>query len=389
VTTTLTPGAAQPEILVVDDTPENIELLYKMLNRQGFRIAAAPSGEIALKIAPQIQPSLILLDVMMPGIDGYETCRQLKANPKTCDIPVIFVTARNDESDLIKGFALGAADFIRKPIRTEELNARISTQLKVSSLISTQQKQLLQAQKLAQLGEQMAEMGHEVSTPIGIAVTAQSCMQEELIKLTQIIEEKRLSKSLLMDFIQTSEEILALSLSNIEIAANLLESFKRIAVDQCSVARRRFNLHDYLHQIVFSLGPKLKKTAISVNIDCDKTLKITSCPGELSQVITNLITNSITHAYDPSQQGEIDIRAERKNSTLKLSYADNGNGIPEEAMAKIFDKYYTSKVNDGGSGLGLYFVKNIVENIFHGTLHCASAPGEGTVFNLTLPLNSA
>jgi len=175
-------------------------------------------------------------------------------------------------------------------------------------------------------------------------------------------------------------------LSNAERAANLIQSFKQVAVDQTSEARRDFELNDYLHEIITSLQPKLRRTRIRVSIECPPEIKMDSFPGALSQVITNLVMNALIHAFDDAKIGKISIHAQHlENDNVSLLIADNGSGIPATYLHRIFEPFFTTKRGSGGSGLGLHIVYNIVRQQLWGTIEVKSTMGEGTSFLIVIP----
>lgn len=199
----------QMNILVVDDTPDSLRLLVGILTEQGYRVRAAPNGRLALSAAQKMPPDLILLDINMPEIDGYEVCRQLKADARTCDVPVIFLSAWSDVFDKVKAFSVGGVDYITKPFQIEEAIARIRTHLTICSLRSTlQQKnddltrtlnelkatqsQLIQAEKMAALGQLVANVAHEINTPLGAirssAETINHFLAQDLEALSEVLQ---------------------------------------------------------------------------------------------------------------------------------------------------------------------------------------------------------
>ena len=376
---------AGKHILVIDDVPAVSELLKVILDREGYKVTCVGSGEDGLDFVAKNPVDLILLDILMEGIDGFETCRRLKENEMTKQIPVIFVTAKNDTEDIVEGFNLGAVDFLVKPLRKEDICVRVETQLKVRAFIQAQQAQIIQAEKLASLAELMGEFSHELETPIGIILTAQSHLSERLAKFREFMDSNKLTKSKLVNFIDIVEDSTKLTISNINRAIERTSSFKRLSVDQCSETRRQFNLYEYLNHIELALRSKFINTDHTVCIECPKDIVIDSFPGALSQVVINLINNALIHAFDGIEQGSISLKVERNDDGVTIIFNDDGNGISPERLPKIFSQYYTSRAHEGGTGLGLYLVKSIVEKKLHGRLACESIVGEGTTFIIDLP----
>ena len=174
-------------------------------------------------------------------------------------------------------------------------------------------------------------------------------------------------------------------LSNLKRAAELIRSFKQVAVDRSTEDRRVFHLRAYLDEILMSLRPHLKKTEHTVSVICDPKLIMDSYPGALSQIITNLVMNSLVHAFEPGEAGRITISAAQDRDQVQINYADNGKGIPNENLDKIFEPFYTTRRGRGGTGLGLHILYNLVTQKLGGTVRCESTPGQGTSFTLLLP----
>ncbi|HEX9059901.1 MAG TPA: HAMP domain-containing sensor histidine kinase, partial [Clostridia bacterium] len=166
-----------------------------------------------------------------------------------------------------------------------------------------------------------------------------------------------------------------------------IKSFKQIAVDQSIEEKRVFNVNNYINEVLLSLNPKLKMTKLTVGIDCPKDLEIYSYPGGLSQILTNLVVNSIVHAYDEGEKGTISIKISTENDTMKFIYSDDGKGISKDDLIKIFDPFFTTKRGTGGTGLGLNIVYNIVTQQYGGTIKCESVFGDGTTFIINIPLH--
>ena len=381
---------AGKHILVVDDVPAISDFLTVLLTREGYQVSTVTNGESALEFVAEHLPDLILLDIMMEGIDGFETCRRLKADEIARHIPVIFITASNNPEDIVAGFNLGAVDFLAKPLGREDVCSRVATQLKVQAFIQAQQEQIIQAEKLASIAELMGEFSHELETPIGIILTAQSHMADKLAQFKAIMADNKLTKHKLTAFVDAVEDANQLIHSNINRAIERTSSFKRLSVDQCSEERRKFKLFEYLHHIDQTLRSKFLNNNHTIVIDCDESLQLDSFPGALSQVLINLINNSMLHGFEQMDEGVITIRVEVDDvdgGHVRLLYSDNGKGIDGEQLPKIFNQYYTSKPHDGGSGIGLYLVKSIIENKLEGSFSCHSEPGEGIHFDIELPIS--
>lgn len=396
-------------ILIVDDNVTNLGVIADYLEDYGFDVMAVRDGFEAIELIRYAPVDLILLDVMMPGIDGFETCRRLKADPKTKDIPVIFMTALNGIDDKVKGFEVGAVDYITKPIQQAEVLARITTHLRLQNLtkswqkqtvvlqemneeltktlkdLQATQKQLIESEKMAALGSLVAGVAHEINTPLGVGVTAASTLDQETELFVEACKTG-LTRATLKDYIHTAKQSSKLILSNLTRAADLVYSFKQVAVDQTTSEKRDFNLKTYLKAVLRSLGPQLSR--YTVEIKGGDTIHLHSYPGAFSQVITNLVMNSLTHAYDKGQTGNLQFEYQQNQTHAIMSYSDDGCGIQAEHLEKIFDPFFTTARHQGGTGLGLHIVYNLVTQKLGGTISCESQVGQGTKFSLHLPLEA-
>lgn len=268
---------------------------------------------------------------------------------------------------------------IRK--RTQDLKAKEAT---LGTLIATQKK-LVEAEKMASLGSLVAGVAHEINTPVGNAVTAASHLNTEVKTAIEMYDAEEMSHDDLENYLNRSREALKIILENLIRASKLVKSFKQVSVDQAHDEERCFNVKDYLDQILIGLSPEVKKTRQTLKVSCDEDIEFVSFPGIFAQVITNFVINSLHHAFDPDDEGYISIEIKRENDDLNVVFSDNGKGIPKENMNKIYDPFFTTARNEGGTGLGLNIVYNMVTQKLGGDIHCESTEGEGTSFILRLP----
>ena len=375
-------------LLIVDDNPTNLGVLTEYLEEQGFEILSAEDGYAGLEIAQFAKPNMILLDVMMPGIDGFETCRRLKADEKTQNIPVIFMTALDHTKDKVNGFKVGGVDYITKPVEQEEVLARINTHLRLQELTGQLQQshqELIQSEKMASLGRLVAGFAHELNTPLGVAIGSASLLQREAKKINQLMEQEEVYVEELLSALDSIDKGSNLTLSNLERAANLVTSFKRTAVDQTSDTVRTFQIQQLIQDTINTLHSRFKNTEIDISVDCPNDFKVKSLPGALEQILTNLLMNSLIHGFDEGKNaGSISIKAQLDEDNLHLEYSDNGKGIVSENLAKIFEPFFTTHRAHGGSGLGMYICYNLVTQL-QGTITCESQLGEGVVFKIDYP----
>lgn len=272
------------------------------------------------------------------------------------------------------------AEEMRKKTGTNENLERALQQLRDA------QAQLVQSEKMASLGELVAGVAHEINTPVGVAVSAASTLREYAVRLQQQQERGLMTRTELNRFLSLADESSRLVLNNLERAAELIQSFKRVAVDQSSGERRRFALRDYLDEVTTSLMPELRKTRHRVEVSCPEELVVDSYPGALAQVVTNLVTNSLLHAYEQDQAGHIRIEAApAADGEINLRYSDDGRGIPPEHHGKVFDPFFTTRRGEGGSGLGLHIVYNLVTQLLRGSIQLSSEANRGACFIIRFP----
>ncbi|HEY0837463.1 MAG TPA: PAS domain S-box protein [Azospirillum sp.] len=248
------------------------------------------------------------------------------------------------------------------------------------------QESLIQAETMASLGQLVAGVAHEINTPIGIGLTAATHIAEQSQRIRALFGQGGMRRSDFSDFLQAVEEGARLLVSNINRAAELVQSFKQVAVDQSSGGRRAFELKTYIDEVLFSLRPRLKRTHVTVTVDCPDDLMMDSYPGALSQVLTNLTLNAVVHAYGEGVAGHVRIAVRGAGEeALTLEFTDDGKGIAPEVLPRIFDPFFTTKRGEGGSGLGLHIVHNTVSRVLGGRLSVDSQLGHGTRFTLNLP----
>lgn len=248
------------------------------------------------------------------------------------------------------------------------------------------QEQLIQSEKMVSLGGLVAGVAHEVNTPIGVSITAASYLEERSRELKELFESGKLKRSDMEKYIETSTDTIKILMLNLQRASNLISSFKQIAVDQSVEEKRNFNIKEYVNEVLLSLNPKLKKTKHVVSVQCPDDLEIYSYPGALSQIITNLVVNSLVHAFDEDDEGNISINIYTDSDVVNIIYSDDGKGIDNGDLGKIFDPFFTTKRGQGGTGLGLNIVYNIVTQEYGGNIKCISEPGKGTTFIIKFPL---
>jgi signal transduction histidine kinase len=224
-----------------------------------------------------------------------------------------------------------------------------------------------------------------VNTPVGIGVTATSFLAEKLAALEHAYQEKSLSPKALEHFIEEAKQGTELLNTNLVRASELIASFKQIAVDQTSEAIRTIQLQDYLTEIIRSLQPHFKKTKHHIEVNCPENL-VLSCPaGAISQIFTNLLMNSLIHGFEDIDEGNINITVIDEGNIVDINYSDNGKGLTPEQLEKLFHPFFTTKRDQGGSGLGTHITYNLVRQTLGGSIQVRSEPGQGLAYHIRFP----
>ena len=364
---------ALAEILIVDDTPANLQLLSGMLREQGYKVRPVPSGKLALQVAQIEPPDLILLDILMPEMNGYEVCEKLKADERLKEIPVIFISALSETMDKVKAFSVGGVDYVTKPFQFEEVHARVRTHLELRRQRRELQKSYDQLKELASVRDGMTHMiAHDMRSPLSLIGTLfQTLEKGETKKMSeknrQLVRTGALSTERLLQMVDSLLDINKLESGHEEL--NLTDC------DLTDLSRRI--LHDYEplrenRRFIFDAQ------SLPVHVICDSDL--------ISRVIRNLFMNALK--FTP-QSGTIRIEVEStecagKKKCARVSVHDNGLGIPSHYIPKIFDKFVQVESREYSTGLGLTFCKLAVE-AHGGLIGVESEEGKGSTFWFTLP----
>ena len=274
--------------------------------------------------------------------------------------------------------------------RTQELSTKNEKIEEAMSQLKEAQKSLIESEKMAALGGLVAGIAHEINTPLGISITAISHNQDSLFTIKKLLKDKVLRQSDLEKALNTQGKGYKMVLESLERANMLISNFKQVAVDQSSESKREINLTEYVKEVLRSLGLLFKtQTArnkdIKVNINGDDNINIDTYPGALYQIFSNLIENSVNHGFEDKKQGAIDIQIDKSDNTINIIYQDDGAGMSDEMLKQVFDPFVTSKRNQGGSGLGMHIVFNLVSQLFRGEISCVHKPEGGIKVYISFP----
>ncbi|MCH4888424.1 PAS domain S-box protein [Acidaminobacter sp. JC074] len=267
-------------------------------------------------------------------------------------------------------------DMVRE--RTKKLEVSIRT-------LQDTQNQLIESEKMALLGSLVAGVAHEINTPVGIGVTLSSSLTDRTEKIKLLLDDGKLTRKQIDDYVELMSEIGKMLSRSMKQAADLVQSFKLVAVDQSVENKRQFELNDYVHEILNSFGSKFDRANIDIDVHSKEQIILNSYPGTFYQIITNLLMNSLKHGFDGLTRGHIDIYLDQDDEAYHISYQDDGVGIEVEELDKIFEPFYTTKRHEGGTGLGLNIVNNLVIQKLKGKIVTESKVGQGVLFKITIP----
>lgn len=250
-------------------------------------------------------------------------------------------------------------------------------------------KELIKREQMASLGTLVAGVAHEINTPLGVAITASTYLSDMNKKVQADIAQGGLSKSGLIDFLEKLDETSSMLNRNLFTASDLVKNFKQISVNQSNPMKAKFNLKEHVETLIFTLKHEYKNTPHEIAIDIDAQINLYSFPGSCTQIITNLLMNSLRHAFNDGRSGMILIKGRISENNVVIRFCDNGTGIPAEIINLIYDPFFTTDRGGGGTGLGMSIVYNIVTDKLNGKIECESSDDKGTLFTITVPLEQS
>ncbi|EDX84180.1 response regulator receiver domain protein [Synechococcus sp. PCC 7335] len=364
------------DILIVDDQPENLQLLLDTLSRQSYELRRVLSGQLAIQVAQFDPPDLILLDIRMPDMDGYEVCRQLKTNKRTRDIPVIFLSALDDPVDKVKAFDVGGADYVSKPFQVPEVLARVRHQLQIRQLQRQAEEQQQQLQRRAQALEMANQELEFFSSSASHDLTA------------PLRGLQSLSEVLIEDYGDRLDELGQTYLHRIRSTAIEMDLLLKTLLDYSRMSRTEFSVGPVsLQAVVANTLQTLRSTIESSGADIEVQPDLPSVVGFsliLERVASNLLTNALKYV-EPGSFPRVYIGAERKQQTVRWFFQDSGIGISEDDQARIFKPFERLHGSESypGTGFGLAIVQRGITQL-GGYCGVESELGKGSRFWIEL-----
>jgi signal transduction histidine kinase len=424
-------------ILVIDDEDIVRRSFCDSLEDMGYRALGVNNGEVGLELAIAEQPDLILTDLRMPVMGGLEFLAS--STVKLPDTPIIVISGAGLMGDVVEALRLGAYDYLTKPVRDPDLlqaavgraleqvalrkenkqyqlhleglvsqrtaelinanqelemhknNLEAQVRLRTSELESvifdlhSAQEQLIESAKMASLGRLVAGVSHELNTPLGICLTYISSLGQKVNNFEKQFHKGELRRDDFERFLSTAQDSSELVINHLSHASELVQNFKMVSVDVSSDMKRGFNLVDYVQSVVQSLKSETLNVVVDVRSNTDQNFQVYSYPGFFSQIFTNLLLNSVLHGFDSLNSGNVSIGFEFEDESLRIVYQDNGKGMSKEVKQQVFEPFFTTARGEGGSGLGMNILYNLIVNNLSGSVVCTSEPDQGVQFDIKIP----
>jgi len=373
------------DILIVDDMASNRYILRSLLEEAGYQVREANDGQQAVSSASQQPPDLILMDINMPVMDGYEACRRIKQLPGQWCLPVIFISSNSGIDALEQAFQAGGCDYVSKPFQQLEVLARMQNQLRLKELARHQAKVQLY-QSLFQL---TASIAHEINTPIGIGITASSLIHGAGALLASAVKTGMLGQRLLNQQLTDIKEGTELVESSLRRVALLVSRFKELTRDQHEQTATTFQIQQSLGKLLQAFSPEFQIARVSVDLS-GHDVSLTAPETQFFDLMQELIKNSVDHAFKGAGQHRIILHTEADDTHLLLTYQDSGPGMTPEQLPHLFEPFFTTqRGSPDHCGLSACRIHNLVENSLHGQITVSSEPGKGLCYRIRLPLRSA
>lgn len=373
------------EVFIVDDNKFNLQLLDDILTQQNYKVRTAETGEIALAEINAKLPDLILLDIVMPDMDGYEVCERLKSDPKTAPIPIIFISGNYELEDKIKAFEIGGIDYITKPFYNEEVLARVDTHIQLSDYKHHLEKRvdeevkkniqvnnlMMHQSRLAQMGEMISMITHQWRQPLS-AISATSMNMKIQMQLGENTEEASTKK------LEKIENL-------VEYLSQTIEDFRGFF--RMDKEKETKNIVHVVEKSLSIISSSLKNNNIEVVLDGSNESIITTYINELMQVILIILKNAEDALIEREiEKPKISISWKEENGFYVISFHDNAGGIDEETLPNIFNPYFSTKAHENGTGLGLYMATVIIDEHCKGEVDVQNED-DGVTFTIKLPLS--
>ncbi len=397
------------EILLIDDNPKNLQVAMNILSKEGYHLIYAQDGAKGLELTQKNNFDLILLDVKMPQMDGYTVCQKLKNDKKTKDIPIIFLTVKDEEKDIVQGFECGGVDYVTKPFYTAVLLKRVQTHLMLSDTtkalkklnqelnkkveqqveqVRVQDQILFQQSKMASMGEMIANIAHQWRQPLA-AISSTNLLIKTKFSLNEFDFSTKQGIDECKSFMDTKINDISDYVSTLSMT---IDDFRNFFQPQKKI--NKFNLKQIVEKSVKLLTANFKDSNIQI-INQTENIEVTGLENELTQVLINILNNAKEALMQDNEDCKklILITSKQEVDCAKISIKDSGGGIEESIIERVFEPYFTTKHQSQGTGIGLYMTKEIIEKHMNGNIEVSTDTFtyedknyKGAEFTIKIPL---